>query len=284
MSLRQLPPVQARDDMRSLDTNVVPGALDRWNVGVRAADGSTDNTISIYDVIGEDPWSGNGVTAKRIAAALRSIGSRDVVVNVNSPGGDLFEGIAIYNLLREHPHQVTVKVVSLAASAASIIAMAGDRIEVAKSGFVMIHNAWVLAIGNRHDLREVADTLEPFDASIRGIYEARTGIADADLAQMMDKETWLTGSQAVDQGFADALLPSDQVAEDAKAAADMAPVLAMRQVDVALARQGMPRAKRRDLIREIKSGTPGAAASATPSAGDSALAAELLRAIAIMKS
>lgn len=284
MSLRQLPPVQARDDMRSLDTNVVPGALDRWNVGVRAADGSTDNTISIYDVIGEDPWSGGGVTAKRIAAALRSIGGRDVVVNVNSPGGDLFEGIAIYNLLREHPHQVTVKVVSLAASAASIIAMAGDRIEVAKSGFVMIHNAWVLAIGNRHDLREVADTLEPFDASIRGIYEARTGIADADLAQMMDKETWLTGSQAVDQGFADALLPSDQVAEDAKAAADMAPVLAMRQVDVALARQGMPRAKRRDLIREIKSGTPGAAASATPSAGDPALAAELLRAIAIMKS
>lgn len=283
MSLRKLPLVQARDDMRSLDTNVVPGALDRWNIGVRAAD-STDNTISIYDVIGEDPWSGGGVTAKRVAAALRSIGGRDVVVNINSPGGDLFEGIAIYNLLREHPHQVTVKVVSLAASAASIIAMAGDRIEVAKSGFVMIHNAWVLAIGNRHDLRDIADTLEPFDASIRGIYEARTGIADADLAQMMDKETWLTGSQAVDQGFADALLPSDQIAEDAKAAADMAPVLAQRQVDVALARQGMPRAKRRDLIREIKSGTPGAAASATPSAGDTALAAELLRAIAIMKS
>lgn len=284
MSLRHLPPVQARDDLRSLDTTVAPGALDRWNVGVRAADGSSDNTISIYDVIGEDPWSGNGVTAKRIAAALRSIGGRDVVVNINSPGGDLFEGIAIYNILREHPHKVTVKVVSLAASAASIIAMAGDRIEVAKSGFLMIHNAWVLAIGNRHDLRDIADTLEPFDASIRGIYEARTGIADADLAQMMDRETWLTGSQAVDQGFADALLPADQVTEDAKAAAGMAPVKALHKADVNLARAGMRRAERRDLIKQLTSGTPGAAASATPSAGDSALAAELLRAIAIMKS
>lgn len=283
MSLRKLPPVQARDDLRSLDSSIVPGALDRWNAGVQAAEGD-DNVISIYDVIGEDPWSGGGFTAKRAAAALRSIGSRDVVVNINSPGGDLFEGIAIYNLLREHPHTVTVKVVSLAASAASIIAMAGDRIEIARSGFLMIHNAWVLAMGNRHDLRDVADMLEPFDASIRGIYEARAGIADKALGEMMDKETWLNGQQAIDQKFADDFLPADQVQSDEKAAAAMAPALATRQIDVALARQGMPRAKRRELIKEFKGGTPSAAAIATPNAGDPAVAAALQRAIATLKS
>ena len=136
-------------------------ALDRWQPGVQAA-ADTDNSISSYDVIGEDFWTGEGVTVKRIDAALRKIGNRDVVVNINSPGGDVFEGIAIYNRLREHPAQVHVRVLGLAASAASIIAMAGDKIEVGEAAFIMIHNAWVMAVGNRHDMAEVAAFLEPF--------------------------------------------------------------------------------------------------------------------------
>lgn len=283
MSLRQLPAIQAREDLRSLDTNLPPIALERWDTGVVAAADESDNTISIYEVIGVDPWTGGGVTAKRVAAALRAIGKREVVVNINSPGGDLFEGIAIYNLLREHQAKVTVKVIGLAASAASIIAMAGDTVQVAKSGFLMIHNCWVLAIGNRHDLREVADLLEPFDQAIAGIYVARTGGDEKAIAALMDKETWLTGQQAVDQKFADSLLPADAAAKSARAGAELEPIKALRQIDVALAKQGMPRAKRRELIHEMTNGTPSAAEPATPSAGDQATADALLRCIATIQ-
>ena len=144
----------------NVNFDISPKALQLWNPGVQAA-ASEENDIGIFDVIGEDFW-GEGVSSKRIASALRNIGSENpVTVNINSPGGDLFEGLAIYSLLKEHKGAVTVKVLSLAASAASIIAMAGDQIQVARAGFFMIHNAWTLAIGNRHDLRDIADFLEP---------------------------------------------------------------------------------------------------------------------------
>jgi ATP-dependent protease ClpP protease subunit len=282
MSLRKLPAIQARKELQDLDTGIAPAALDRWNAGIRpAAEG--DNAIDIFDAIGEDPWTGGGVTAKSVAAELRRIAG-DVVVNINSPGGDLFEGIAIYNLLREHPHRVTVKIISLAASAASIVAMAGDAIRIAKSGFIMIHNAWVLAIGDRHDMREIADMLEPFDATIAGIYADRTGIAAPKIGGMMDDDTWIDGAAAVEQKFADSLLEADETKDSKAAASQMAPIVAARRIDVALARQGMPRAQRPQLIKEIKGGTPGAAAAATPSAGDPVLAAALLRTILTLKT
>jgi ATP-dependent Clp protease protease subunit len=164
-------------------------------------------------VIGEDPWTGGGVTVKRIDAALRSIGNKDVIVNINSPGGDVFEGIAIYNRLREHQGQITVKVLGLAASAASVIAMAGDKVQIGASSFLMIHNAWVLAIGNRHDMREVADFLEPFDRALADVYVARTGQRSR-TCRAMDAETWFNGSQAVELGYADALLAADEVDDE----------------------------------------------------------------------
>ena len=129
---------------------------------VRAA-GNDANSISIYDSIGEN-WEGTGVTAKRISAALRAIGDKDVVVNINSPGGDFFEGVAI-SKLREHQGRVTVQVMGLAASAASVIAMAGDQILMGDGSFLMIHNAWAVAIGNRHDMADAAKLLEPFDTA-----------------------------------------------------------------------------------------------------------------------
>jgi ATP-dependent Clp protease protease subunit len=187
-------------------------ALAKWKPGIHAAVGrQAASVISIYDVIGQDPWTGEGVTSKRVAGALRAIGSSDVTVNINSPGGDFFEGIAIYSLLREHPHNVTVKVMGLAASAASIIAMAGDKIEISDIGFLMIHNAWALAVGNRHDMREAADTLEPFDDAMAGLYAARAGVDKAEAAAWMDKETWFNGNQAIEAGIADALLPSTEL-------------------------------------------------------------------------
>ena len=139
MSIRELPGAPAGRPSASVRSEILPRALDRWNREVRSAltEDQEDRSISVYDVIGYDYWSGEGVTAKRVAGALRSLGAGPVTVNINSPGGDMFEGLAIYNLLREHKGEVTVKVVGLAASAASIIAMAGDTVQIARAAFFL---------------------------------------------------------------------------------------------------------------------------------------------------
>lgn len=250
MTIKKLPGVPeavARLDVRS---HISPRALERWDPGIRAADDKeAERTISMFDVIGQDFWTGEGVTAKRVASALRNMGAGPVTVNVNSPGGDMFEGLAIYNLLREHKGEVTVKVLGLAASAASVIAMAGDEVQIARAGFLMIHNAWVLAIGNRHDLREMADTLEPFDRAMADIYAARTGDDQKAMAKLMDSETWIGGSDAVDGGFADSLLPSDEIGKgEGKKAATV------RRIEAALRASGMPKSEAMKLISEFKSG------------------------------
>lgn len=281
MSKRTLPEVRAFERPTGITFEPSHEILARWNSAVRAAD-EGDNTISVYDVIGEDPWSGNGVTAKRVAAALRWIGDRDVIVNINSPGGDLFEGIAIYNLLRAHPREVTVRVMAIAASAASVIAMAGDAIEIARAGFFMVHNAWVMAMGNRHDLKDAAEWLEPFDAAMADVYAARTGQDRKAIDKMMDNETWISGADAIGNGFADSFLPADQVVEDAKAKAVNQSVLAVRRLEQILAAQGLSRSERRSLIAEVRSGKPGAAADATRDAGITA--ADIQRLIATLKS
>lgn len=238
--------------------------LARWNPSIVAAD-SGNTSISIFDAIGNDPWSGEGVTAKRIAAALRSIGEQDVTVDINSPGGDFFEGLAIYNLLKEHPHRVSVRVIGLAASAASVIAMAGDEILMAESSFLMIHNAWGMVVGNRHDLREAAEKLEPFDDSMAALYAKRAGIDKATAAAWMDEEKWFNGQEAVAAGLSDGLLESDAVTESDT---DQKAIAAVRRIDAALARQGIPRSERRSLLREVKGGTHDAASNATPCAGN----------------
>lgn len=247
----------------SVQWDVPPQALDRWTPNLMAA-AATDNTISILDPIGIDFWTGEGVTAKRISAALRSIGpDKDVVVNINSPGGDLFEGMAIYNILREHKGTVTVKVIGIAASAASIVAMAGDNIQIARAGFLMVHNTWVVVLGNRNDLREIADQLETFDLAMADIYSARTGLEPRTVQKKMDAETWINGSAAVDEGWADELLPSDQVKENKGAKAERA---APYLLDMALAKAGMPRSERRSLLHDYKSSMPRATGAGKPSA------------------
>ena len=250
MSKKTLPGAPEGRPCAGVSSQVQPRALDRWNAGVRAAaDSESDRSISVYDVIGYDYWTGDGVTAKRIAGALRSMGAGPVTVNVNSPGGDMFEGLAIYNLLREHDGEVTVKVLGLAASAASIIAMAGDKVQIARAGFLMIHNAWVMAAGNRHDLAEVADTLKPFDEAMAGIYAARTGQERKAMAKLMDAETWIGGEAAIEGGFADELLPSDQVEKGSgKASAS-----AVRRIEAGLRASGMPKSEAMRLISEFKS-------------------------------
>lgn len=274
---RTMPQARQIERPEGLQFDLMPQALERWSPNLVAAAAEADNTISILDPIGAN-FFGEGVTAKRISAALRSIGAeKDVVVNLNSPGGDLFEGVAIYSLLREHKGNVQVKVLSMAASAASIIAMAGDEVLIARAAFLMVHDSFVLAAGNRHDLREIADRLEPFDVMMAEIYAARTGLDVKAIQKKMDAETFINGSAAVDEGWADALLPSDQVKENKNAKAERAaPYLA----DLAFAKAGMPRGERRSLFQELKAsmlraaggttGKPSATDDGTPGAAEAA--------------
>lgn len=173
-----------------------------------------------------------------------------MVVNINSPGGDVFEGVAIYNLLRAHGKRVTVNVVGLAASAASVIAMAGDEVLMGDGAFLMIHNAWTLAIGNRHDLRATADQIEPIDEAMAQLYAARSGMSEVDAAALMDKETWLNPRTAVEIGLADGLMPSNQIKTDEREAK----ASAVRRVEAALRASGMPQAEAKKLISEFKAG------------------------------
>lgn len=259
-------PMPATRDVAALSK---PGILDKWGedaAGVRAV-ATGDNVITMFDMVGEDFWSGGGITAKKVSAQLRAIGDRPVTVQLNSPGGDMFEGIAIYNVLREHPQEITVQVMGMAASAASIIAMAGDTVEIGAASFFMIHNAWVMAIGNRHDMAETAAFLEPFDAAMRDVYAARTGLKADDIAKMMDAETWLSGQSAIDKGFADALLAADKVTQDDKAKAEDRRVNEIRAIELQLMASGLSRSQARERINKIK-GTPGAAHEGTPGAAD----------------
>lgn len=270
MSLRKLPEIKAFERPAGLAWDAPSDALARWAAAPSAAESGDDATISLYDMIGEDPWTGAGWTAKRVAGILRAVGKRDVTVNINSPGGDFFEGLAIFNLLRDHPAKVSVKVMGLAASAASVVAMAGDDIRMGAGSFFMIHNAWAVAIGNRHDMRAVAAVLEPFDAAMTDIYAARSGAAAQDIVKMMDAESWIAANDAVAKGFADGV--SDMPAPSTQAAV-RPEIAAKRRLDAILAQQGMPRAERRALLRDL-AGTHDAAGSATHDAG-AALAASL---------
>lgn len=232
-------------------------ALERWNPAIVAAAPADETTINIYSTIGEY-GDGQGMTAKMVNNILRRADGRAIHINMNSPGGDFFEGNAIFNLLKEYKGEVNVRVVGLSASAASIVAMGADNIEIAQSAFFMIHNAWTVQIGNRHDMQKTADTLVKFDAAMADIYVEKTGIKSKDINKMLDAETWISGVEAVEQGFAHALLASDEIALDESPQAQHN--ASLKKVDVALAKAGLPRSQRRSLLEELLTSKPGAAA------------------------
>ncbi|MCC3705219.1 Clp protease ClpP [Rouxiella badensis] len=263
MSLKNLPAAPEGRPCAKVTSELSPAALDRWDGGIKAAN-SNANTISIFDVIGSDYW-GEGVTANRIAGALRSMNGEDVTVSINSPGGDMFEGLAIYNQLREYSGKVTVKVLGIAASAASIIAMAGDEVKIGRGAFLMIHNCWVYAVGNRHDLARASQDMEPFDRAMQDIYSTRSGLDASTVSEMMDNETYIGGNDAVEKGFADRLLSADEISDG-----DESPAAALRKLDALLAKANTPRSERRKLLKSLSASTPGAAdkTQGKPSATD----------------
>jgi len=166
--------------------------------------------ISIYDEIGM--W---GVTAKQFISDLKALGDvKDITVSINSPGGSVFDGLAIYNVLRASGANITVKVMGIAASIASIIAMAGKKIVMPENSFMMIHNPLNIVKGNADDMREMADILDKVGSSLVATYVARTGKSEEEVKALMDAETLMTATEAKEFGFADEVIP----AVEAKAA------------------------------------------------------------------
>jgi ATP-dependent protease ClpP protease subunit len=157
--------------------------------------------LDIYDCIGANLY-GEGITASMVSEAIKSNPNLDITLNINSPGGDLFEGVAIYNVLKSSGRTVKVNVVGLAASAASLIAMAGDTITMQLGTQLMIHEALTVAAGFASDMRKMADTLDSVTASAADIYVARTGLSKEAVLILMAAETWMSPEDAVKQGFA----------------------------------------------------------------------------------
>lgn len=131
----------------------------------------------------------------------------------------------------------------------------------------MIHNCWVVAIGNRHDMKETAEWLEPFDQAMVDVYAQRSGAEPAEIAKWMDAETYMSGSMAMDRGFADALLAADELTVDDEAKASDKQLNEIRAMELTLVSGGMSRTQARARINSLKKGTPGAASEATPGAG-----------------
>ena len=275
MSLLTLPQLNSQR-IGSVKFDSRPDALQRWDAGIRAAvDDST--SVSIYDQIGES-WDGSGMTAKRMAGILRSIGDKDIQVNLNSPGGDFFEGVAIYNMLRQHKAKVTVNVLGLAASAASVIAMAGDEINMGEGSFLMIHNAWCMAIGNRHDMQAAAEQLAPFDAAMAEVYAARSGKSTKYAATLMDAESWIGAELAIKEGFATGMMSNDLITQDTKASASN-----VRKIESALIASGMPRSQAQKTISDFKSSLRDSAGSGSSDSTGDDLAASLQSLLTTMK-
>lgn len=172
-----------------------------------------DNTaeLYLYDVIGED-WFG-GVTAKQFAEQLKALKDADHIdVRINSVGGDVFEGMAMHQLLTEQRDRVTVRVDALAASIASVIAMSAPRRVMAKNAYLMVHNPYTLAMGDAAELKRVAGVLDMTKETIVGVYHEATGIERETLATMMDEETWLPAAEAHEAGWATEISAAEPVA------------------------------------------------------------------------
>lgn len=170
-----------------------------WEIKNQIESDSTE--LLVYGEIADNSWWGE-VGAKEFVADLARITTNNITARINSIGGNVFAGMAIYNSLKQHKATVTTYIDGLAASAASIIAMAGDKIVMPTGSMMMIHNAWTYTAGNADELREQADTLDKIDESIVAVYKAKTGLEDKQIKDMMSKDTWLTASEAKNLGFA----------------------------------------------------------------------------------
>ena len=164
------------------------------------------NNVAQIDIFGEivgEKWFDEETSATSFRDALKELGDVSTInLSINSGGGSVFDGIAIYNMLKSHKATVNVYVEGLAASIASVIAMAGDTITMRSGSMMMVHMPWTLSQGNAEEMRKTADTLEKMGDNIVDIYSERTGITSDEIRNIMNDETWLSAEEAVEQGWA----------------------------------------------------------------------------------
>ena len=162
--------------------------------------------IHIYDEIGV-----HGITAKTFLEDLKKLKGKDVTIHINSTGGDVFQGQAIYTALKNYTGKVTVKIEGLAASMATIIALAADRVEMTSNSLFMIHSPMSNVFGNKSQMRKQINALEKVETTMLSVYKAKTNISEDEIEQMMARETWLSAHEALELGFVDEVLGAVKV-------------------------------------------------------------------------
>lgn len=188
----------------------------KWTILDESAERKPERVLSLDGVIAEESWFDDDVTPKMFAEELNSDGG-DVTVRINSPGGDVFAAAQIYNMLREYSEnkgKVTVKIDSLAASAASVIAMAGDEVLMSPVSMLMIHNPSTIAAGERRDMEQAINMLDAVKNSIIEAYRKKTGLSEKALSDMMNDETWMNAGMAIKKHFADGYIGEKAASEN----------------------------------------------------------------------
>lgn len=173
---------------------------------------NNENVLYIDGVIAEDSWFDDDVTPKLFANELKNK-KGDITVWINSPGGDCIAASRIYTMLLEYEGNVTIKIDGLAASAASVIAMAGSQVLMSPTSLMMIHNPLTVAIGDSKEMQKAIDMLTEVKASIINAYELKTGLSRDEISNLMDAETWFDKNKAIEMGFCDGTLTDKRTTE-----------------------------------------------------------------------
>ncbi|AQU05400.1 head maturation protease, ClpP-related [Dehalococcoides mccartyi] len=211
-------------------------------------------TLYLDGTIAEESWFDDDVTPKAFKADL-SAGEGDIVIWINSPGGDCIAASQIYAMLMDYKGSVTVKIDGIAASAASVIAMAGTKVLMAPTALMMVHNPLTIAIGDSEEMQKAISMLDEVKESIINAYEIKTGQSRAKLSHFMDAETWLNANKAIELGFADGVLEDEKKRVQAE---DITYAFSRRAVTNSLLNKLYPKKP------PVKTGTPVDVAKATP--------------------
>lgn len=188
-----------------------------WNwINQADADPAEERVLELYGTIAEESWFDDDVTPQMFRDELFA-GEGDVVVWINSPGGDCVAASQIYSMLMDYKGNVTVKIDGIAASAASVIAMAGTRVLMAPTALMMIHNPMTAAYGDHEDMQKAIDMLAEVKESIINAYEIKTSLTRAKLSHLMDSETWMNAKKAIELGFADDILTDEKLTAEVPA-------------------------------------------------------------------
>lgn len=173
---------------------------------------SKDRVLFLSGAIAEESWFDDEVTPKLFRDELMS-GDGNITVWINSPGGDCIAAAQIYNMLIDYPHEVTVKIDGIAASAASVIAMAGTKVLMSPVALMMIHNPLTMAMGDSSEMQKAIEMLDSVKQSIINAYEIKTGLSRNKLSKLMDAETWMDATKAMELGFVDAVMEPSEMAD-----------------------------------------------------------------------